>query len=73
MAVIHEIYAAYLAKSNLSLAAGVLGEELVNCAVVGWLAGSVVVMACKDYFVTESQGLAPAASRSSGVEGFGNL
>ena len=38
MTFVHEIYAAYLAKSDLSFAAGVFGEELVNRAVVGWLA-----------------------------------
>ena len=54
MAVIHEIYAAYLADSDFTFAGGVVGKELVNRAVVGWLAGSVVVVACKDYLITES-------------------
>ena len=51
MAFIHEIYATYLADPDFTFASGIIGEELVNRAVVGWLAGSVVVVACKDYLV----------------------
>ena len=54
MAFIHVIDSAYLPKANLSLAAGVFGEELINRTVVLWLACTVVVMTCKDYLITES-------------------
>ena len=70
MSFIYEFQTAYLPEANLSIACGICGKELVNCAEVGWLAWSIVVIACNDYLVTEPQGLAP---KSSGVVGFGNL